>query len=202
MQLLGVLCCFCLVVPYRATENESSSQGSGVIITSEHGFKPEQRSEEGGYVGNEIVPLGPMVQLLVKAARNGSEQSTSRTGASELPRLTGESVVGNDQPDDGDPRLKRSPHKHGKGCFSCGYGGGGGGGYYVEPVYVKPIRIQPVYVKTVEYVQPVYQKPVYSHPHYSSGCSSCGGGGGGSGSYSYSQSSAASSSYSYGYGKK
>lgn len=52
----------------------------GVIITSEHGFKPEQRSEEGGYVGNEIVPLGPMVQLLVKAARNGSEQSTSRTG--------------------------------------------------------------------------------------------------------------------------
>lgn len=52
----------------------------GVVQSSEHGFETEQRLEEGGYVGNEVVPLGPMVQLLVKAARNGSEQSTGRTG--------------------------------------------------------------------------------------------------------------------------
>lgn len=142
-------------------------------------------------------------------------------GTSEVKGLTEESVVGNDQTEDGDPRTKRSPHRHRKGCFSCGYGGGGG--FYVEPVHV-----QPVYVKTIEYVQPVYQKPVYTYtqphyqkpvysyqephyqkpvysyqePHYSSGCSTCGqlGGGGGSGSYSHSQSSASSSSYSYGYG--
>jgi hypothetical protein len=114
-----------------------------------------------------------------------------------MPRLTEESVIGNEQPDDGDPRLKRSPHKHSKGCFSCGYGGGG---FYVEPVYVKPVHVQPVYVKTIEYVQPVYRKPVYTQPHYSSGCSTCGQWGGGSGSYSYSQSSASSSSFGYGYG--
>lgn len=50
------------------------------VISPEHEFNPEQRLEESGYVGNQVVNPGPMVQLLVEAARSGSQQSTGRTG--------------------------------------------------------------------------------------------------------------------------
>jgi len=105
-------------------------------------------------------------------------------------------VAVSDQPD-GDPRLKRSPHRHFKGCFYCGHGGGGyyPPPHYVQPVYEKTIYVQPVYVKPAVYAQPVYAKP-----YQGSGCSTCGQWGGGSGSFSYSQSSASSSSYGWGYG--
>lgn len=97
---------------------------------------------------------------------------------------------------DGDPRLKRSPHGHFKGCFFCGHGGGGyyPPPHYVQPVYEKTIYVQPVYVKPA-----VYAQPVYSKPYHGSGCSTCGQWGGGGGSYSYSQSSASSSSWGYGW---
>jgi hypothetical protein len=110
-------------------------------------------------------------------------------------------VTVSDQPD-GDPRLKRSPHRHFKGCYYCGYGGGGfyPQPYYVQPVLEKTVYVQPVYVKPAVYTQPVYAKPVYSQPYRGSGCSTCGQWGGGGGSFSYSQSSASSSSYGYGYG--
>lgn len=200
MQLLLVVFCFCVIVQTRATGFENTFQETDSTKGPEPDFQPKPLPAKYSGIEKEVAPApSPLVKLLDESSRKDLELSSNRGGPENLQWH----VAGGDQVD-GDARLKRSPHKHFKGCFFCGRGGGG---YYpppvyVQPVYAKPVYVQPVYVKPIVYTQPVYQKPVYSQPHYGSGCSTCGQWGGGGGSFSYSQSSASSSSYGYGYGKK
>jgi len=199
MQLLRVVFCLCVIVQALATRNESTFQETDATKGAELGLKPEPLPAKESGVKKEVVPApGRLVKLLVGSARTDLEKSNDRGGPAEIQDNLQLPVAASYQPD-GDPRLKRSPHRHFKGCFYCGHGGGGyyHPPHYVQPIYEKTIYVQPVYVKPA-----VYAQPVYSKPYHGSGCSTCGQWGGGSGSFSYSQSSASSSSYGWGYGKK
>jgi hypothetical protein len=202
MQLLRVVFCLCVIVQILAAKNESTFQETEATKGAENGLKPEPLPAEENGVEKEVVPKPSRLFVLISgSARTDLGKSSDRGGPAEIQGNLQFPVAVSDQPD-GDPRLKRSPHGHFKGCFTCGYGGGGyyPPPHYVQPVYAKPVYVQPVYVKPVVYSEPIYSKPVYSQPYHGSGCSTCGQWGDGSGSFSYSQSSASSSGW--GHGKK